>query len=210
LCYGIGSTVDIFVCIMWGYGIGAASIVDGKPYYGCRGMAGEFGHITVDYRSRIPCMCGNYGCLETIASGWAIERAAREGLPHHPNSLLRDLCQGKPAALSARLVAQAARQGDDFSRSILNTAAEFMGLGLATLINLQNPDAIILGGGIMNMQDLIFDRVVDVARRRSLRAIGEQTLIRPASLGKESKTMGAVSLILNEVLNLNISTAARD
>jgi predicted NBD/HSP70 family sugar kinase len=206
LHYGIGSTIDNFVCILWGYGIGAASIIDGKPYFGSRGMAGEFGHIVVDFKSNIRCMCGNYGCLETISSGWGIEHIAKEKIASAPQSILHDMCKGRREKITAQMVAEAARQGDSLCLSIIHTAAEYMGLGLATFINLQNPQAIILGGGIMNQSDLVLEQAIEVAKEKSLQNIGEETLIQPVSLGKNCKTMGAVSLILDEVLNLKIPT----
>lgn len=204
-CFGIGSEIENFVCILWGYGIGAASIIDGKPYYGYRGMAGEFGHIPIEPKSNVACNCGKLGCLETVASGWAIEKKARAGLVKQSRSILRDLCQNDESLITVKMVADAARQEDRFCLNLLHSAAEYMGLGLATIMNLQNPKAIILGGGLMNENDLFFDRVVEIARQRSLSPISEETLIQPASLGKDSKTLGAVALILNELLNLNFS-----
>ncbi|MFB3787794.1 MAG: ROK family transcriptional regulator [bacterium] len=204
LCYGIGSQIDNFVCVLWGYGIGAAFIQEGKPFYGTRGMAGEFGHIPVEGQSDIPCQCGNFGCLEALASGWGIANAAMARLSQMTSSLLLQLCGNHPERITARLVAQAAAQGDTMCREILDQACDYMGMGLATLMNLQNPQAIILGGGIMRSENLVLDRVKQAAFKHSLRNLREDIIIQPVQLGDHCKTMGAVSLILNEVLNLNV------
>ncbi len=204
LCYGIGRRIENFVCVLWGYGIGAAFIQEGKPFFGARGMAGEFGHIPVEPHGAVQCQCGNYGCLEALASGWGIANAAQAHLHKEPRGLLVQLCEKKPERVTARLVAQAAAQGDEWCRQILDRACDYMGMGLATLINLQNPQAIILGGGIMRSENLVLDRVKQTTLQYSLRHLKEDILIQTVHLGDHGKTMGAVSLILNEVLNLNI------
>lgn len=204
LCYGIGNRIDNFICILWGYGIGAASIINRTPYYGIKGMACEFGHIPIGPEVGAQCKCGAFGCLETLASGWAIEEQLQRLLPQHPESLLHTKRGKKSSITTAKNAAEAARSGDDFCQSILNRAADHMGTGLATLINLYNPNAIVLGGGMMNMRDLVFERMLEVARRRSLPDINQSVIIQPATLGDDCKTMGAVALILNEVLNLNL------
>lgn len=204
LCYGIGSHIENFVCILWGYGIGAAFILDGKPFYGTRGMAGEFGHIPLEAHSKIQCRCGNYGCLESLASGWGIANAAKQSIHKKRDSLLLSMCNQNLDRITAQMVAQAAAHGDEQCMQILKRACDYMGMGLATLINLQNPQAIILGGGIMQSEDLVLDWVKQAAHRYSLRNVNEGILIQSIRLGNQSKTMGAVALILNEVLNLNI------
>ncbi|HXK95805.1 MAG TPA: ROK family protein, partial [bacterium] len=204
LWYGIGRRIENFVCVLWGYGIGAAFILEGKPVYGTHGMAGEFGHIPVAGHSAIRCQCGNYGCLETLASGWGIANTAKACLRQKAGGLLYQLCEKNPGRVTTRLVAQAAAQGDEMCRQILGQACEYMGMGLATLINLFNPQAIILGGGIMRSENLVLDRVIQETRKYSLRNLNEEILIQPVQLGDHCKTMGAVSLILDEVLNLNI------
>ena len=119
-----------------GYGIGAGVIIRGTPLYGSLGMAGEFGHITFEKDSDAQCECGNFGCLEALASGNAIAKAARKELESGAESDLLKACDGDPSRLTAEMVAQSAKRGDRVARKVFDLAAEYIGVGIAGLINL--------------------------------------------------------------------------
>lgn len=210
LWYGIGNRYPHFICVLLGHGIGAAFIHGGKPYYGRNGMVGEFGHITLQPDSRIQCRCGNYGCLEALASGQAIAMAAQRGLRAHPRSMLKEMCQGDATWLTAELVAKAAREGDPFALEIFDKAAEYIGIGLATVINLHNPEAIVIGGGVAQAGEFFFDRIRKTVSERILDHLVEDIRIVPVTHGSKAKVMGSVALILDEILNLNISRYRND
>jgi glucokinase-like ROK family protein len=205
--YGIGKTCSDFICVNVGYGIGAGIVVDGQPMYGPFGMAGEFGHITLAKDSTIQCECGNYGCLEALASGHAIAKAAQVELNSGGKSLLRDLCNGQVGLITAEMVAAAAKQGDLVAWEIFDRAMEYLGVGIASLVNLFTPEVVIIGGGVSQAGEILFDRVRRTVLARSMNKISEGLLIKPATFGAKAAVMGAVSLILKDVLSLK--TAVR-
>jgi predicted NBD/HSP70 family sugar kinase len=203
LWYGIGERIKNFIVINLGYGIGAGIIVDGKPLYGPKGMAGEFGQITLDNKSKIQCDCGNYGCLEALASGHAIAEQAKRELKNGAQSLLNELCGRNYNAVTAEMVSRAANKGDALASRIFNQAAEYIGIGIAGLINLFTPKAVVLGGGVAQAGDLLFDKIKEVVGQRAIKTISKDVIITPATYGTNAAAMGAVALILNELLHLN-------
>ncbi|MBI1391054.1 MAG: ROK family protein [bacterium] len=204
LWYGIGQTVKDFICIYLGHGIGLSAIIDGKPHYGANGMSGELGHCTIDIHSEMAGASGIRGCLESYAGGRAIAETAQRLLPENPNSLLHRLCNGAPKTITAETVAQAANEGDELSRSIFLQAAEYLGIAVANLIHLYNPQAVVIGGGVAQVGDLLFDKLNETVKARTLPRFAQEIVIQPAYHGSKTKVMGAVALILNEVLSLNI------
>jgi glucokinase-like ROK family protein len=201
--YGAGRNYQDFVMVNIGYGIGAGVIIRGTPLYGSLGMAGEFGHVTFEKDSEAQCECGNYGCLEALASGNAIAKAARKELERGVESDLRNACEGDPAKLTAEMVAQSAKRGDQVAWKVFERAAEYIGVGIAGLINLYNPEAVFIGGGVAQSGDILFDRVRKTVQARALKKTAGAVSILPATFGLRSAVMGAVSLILSGVVNLN-------
>lgn len=205
ICYGVGKKYRNFICINIGYGIGAGIVQDGKLILGTRGMAGEFGHITLVREGGPQCDCGNTGCLESLASGRGIALAARERLQQGEKSILRDWTFSKPERISAELVFRAAGEGDTMAREVVKEAAEYIGIGISSLINLFNPEAIVIGGGVSNAGETLFAPIRDTIRERALSQSAEGVEILPARFGDRATVIGAVSLVLYEVLNLNSS-----
>ena len=203
LHYGAGRQFRNFICVNVGYGIGGGIIIDGKPLYGPYGMAGELGHITLDKNSTVQCDCGNFGCLEALASGHAIARSAQSEMESGAKTLLAEMCGGNISEITAEMVANAAKKGDSFAWSVFNKAAEYRGLGIAALINFFSPEAVVIGGGVAQAGDILFDNVRRIVNARALHKIAKDVVIIPATFGMEAAVMGAVSLILSEVLSLN-------
>jgi predicted NBD/HSP70 family sugar kinase len=192
-----------------GYGIGAGIIINGQPLYGAKGMAGEFGHITLEKDSKIQCYCGNFGCLEALSSGNGIARAARLELEKGAKSILRDMCNDNLDNLTAEMVADAAKKGDALAWNVFHRAAEYLGIGISALINLFNPEAIVIGGGVTMAGDILFDTVRKTVKARALSKISHEVEILPATFGLKAAVMGAVSLILQKVLNLDYRNNAK-
>jgi glucokinase-like ROK family protein len=201
--YGLGKRFKNLICVNVGYGIGAGIIISGRPLYGPLGLAGEFGHITLEKDSPDQCDCGNFGCLEALASGNAIAKAARNRLQEGGRSLMLDLCGGDPSKVTAECVADAAKKGDALAWGVFDRAAEYLGMGIAGLVNLFSPEAIVIGGGVAQAGDILFDKVRRTVAARSLNKISSEVLLRPATFGMKAAVMGAVSLILSDVINLN-------
>jgi len=200
--YGAGRDYRNFIMINVGYGIGAGIIIQGSPLYGLKGMAGEFGHITLDKDSDAQCECGNFGCLEALASGNAIAKAAKKELRGGVVSILSDMCKGDLSRLTTEMVANAAKQGDGTAWTIFDRAAEYLGLGIAGLINLFNPEAVFIGGGVAQAGEILFDRVRKTINARALNKSAGEVAILPATFGLKSAVIGAISLILSRVVNL--------
>ena len=207
LHFGLGQQTDSFICINVGYGIGAGVIVEGKPFFGAHGMSGEFGHIVVDPFSDARCMCGNNGCLEAVASGRGISMAAQKRLAGGARSVLADAFRVDPSSVTARAIANAAADGDAFAIDVITTAARYLGLGIVSLVNLFDPDAIVIGGGVAGAGQLLFSTVREVVSARSLSRHSRDIAISSATFGPKASVMGAVSLVLDEVLSLRLHTA---
>jgi len=201
--YGLGKQFKNLICVNVGYGIGAGIIIDGKPLYGPLGLAGEFGHITMDRHSRVLCECGNYGCLEALSSGQAIAKAAQARLAESRAAALRKACSGNPENVTTKMVADLAKEGDPLSSEIFDMAVEYLGIGIAGLINLFSPEAVVVGGGVAQAGSILFDKIRKTVNNRALDKIASEVLIKPASFGIKAAVMGAVSLILSDVVNLN-------
>jgi predicted NBD/HSP70 family sugar kinase len=204
LWYGIGREIKNFICVNIGHGIGAGIVIEGTPLCGAEGMAGEFGHITIDGNSQIRCKCGKLGCLEALASGEGIAAAAKDILKNTDrNERLMELCGCDIETVTAKMVAQAGAEGDELAINILNKAAEYIGIGIANMINLFNPEAVIIGGGVSNAGELLLS---SIRRSVDLHVISRhinRVKIVPVTFGANAAVMGAVSLILGEILMLN-------
>jgi len=181
---------DIFY-MMIGNGIGGAIILDGKLWTGSSGFAGEVGHITIDTEG-LECVCGNTGCLETVASAPSIVRRARERLHRDSTSSLSRLGLNKD--FTADDVAHAANEGDDFALMMIERTGKYIGTGVASVINLLNIERIILGGGVMDAGQLILNPIVQEAKRRAFQPCFEATEIIAGKLGRDAITIGAAML----------------
>ena len=183
---GKGSRNMFYVTI--GAGIGGALILNGKLWLGASGFAGEFGHITID-PDGIPCVCGNTGCLETVASAPNIVRRTHERLYRDGTSSLSRLVVNKD--FTAADIAREAKAGDDFAMLMIERTGRFIGTAIASVINLLNIERIILGGGVMEAGDLILDPIIREAGRRSFQPSFEATQILAAALGTDAVSIGA-------------------
>ncbi|MBV9960425.1 MAG: ROK family protein [Acidobacteria bacterium] len=186
---GRGSRDMFYITI--GMGIGGAIILDGKPWLGASGFAGEFGHITIDTEG-IECVCGNTGCLETVASAPNIVRRTHERLYRDSTSSLSKLAVNKD--FTAADIAREARAGDDFALMMVERTGKYIGAAVASVINLLNLERIVLGGGVMEAGDLILNPIIREAGRRAFQPCFEATQIVAAALGTDSVSIGAALL----------------
>jgi glucokinase len=186
---GRGSRDMFYITI--GEGIGGAIILDGKLWTGSSGFAGEVGHITIDTEGS-ECLCGNTGCLETVASAPNIVRRANERLNRDSTSSLSKLAMNKN--FTADDMAREATEGDDFALMMIERTGKYIGTGVASVINLLNIERIVLGGGVMQAGDLILKPIIQEAKRRAFQPCFEATQIMAASLGPDAATIGAAML----------------
>ena len=175
-----------------GTGIGGGLIVDGQLFHGSSDVAGEIGHTTIDITGRY-CRCGNYGCLEAYASGPAIAMRAREALERDEVSVLRRMVEGDLDRLTAATVYAAANEGDSLAREIVRDTATFLGAGIANLLNIFNPDVVVLAGGVTQAGERLFEPLRAEVKRRAFRPAVERCRIVPGSLPGTAGVVGAVA-----------------
>lgn len=174
-----------------GTGIGGGLILDGRLYHGASDVAGEIGHSTIDSTGR-RCGCGNYGCLEAYASGPAIAERAREALVGGEPSTLPQLVGGDLTRLTAATVYAAAKGGDRLALEVVRDTARFLGTGIANLLNIFNPEVVVLAGGVTQAGDALFEPLRAEIRRRAFKPAVDACRVVPGEL-KQAGVIGAVA-----------------
>lgn len=187
---GRGSKNMIFITISTGVGGGA--ILNGNIYRGKSSNALEIGHMTLKKDGPM-CNCGNFGCVEALASGTAIAKKARTELKNGKVSSLKKLNK-----ISAYNVFQEAKNGDRLARQIVGEALEYIGICVSNMITIFDPDIIVIGGGVSKAGDIVFNKINKVIKERCFGAIGKNTKVTKASLLDNSGVIGAASLVIFE------------
>jgi len=180
-------------------GIGTGIIIDRKIYHGKNGVAGEGGHVSIDHQSPYRCGCGTPGCIEALAAGPAMARRARVRLEqeHSAPSILRDLTRGRLELISPRMIQDAAAKGDRIAKGILDETGFYLGVWLAGMITLLDPEAIVIGGGVARIGKPLFDKIRTTIPARTInRQFARHTPVLPAKLKSHVGVFGAASLFL--------------
>jgi len=180
----------------WGLGLGI--IINGKLYAGRSGFSGEFGHLPIADNG-VLCSCGKQGCLETIVSANAIARMAKEGIENGNSSLIQSLVKGNSDKIDIAIVTQAANAGDQFAISLFSDAGRWLGRGIAYLIQIFNPELIIIGGRVAEASDFIIAPIQQAIHTYSNRDISDDTQIKFSELGSKAGTMGAAAYALDKI-----------
>jgi predicted NBD/HSP70 family sugar kinase len=197
---GAMASTKHFIYVAVGAGVGAALFLDGKLYSGAAGFAGEFGHVTVSEDGPL-CSCGNRGCLETMVSASALIRKARLGLAEGLSNTLMQLSQENPKHLSVEMLAKAASQGDRFTRRLLSDTAISLGTSLVSLVNLLNPELIVIGGGVASaLGELMLPEIERIVRDRAMIQGEGQVEIRISKLQEKDWALGATLLVVEKAL----------
>jgi glucokinase len=175
-----------------GTGIGGGLILDGKLFHGVSDVAGEIGHATIDSTGR-RCKCGNYGCLEAYASGPAIAERAREALAGGEPSAMPATVGGDLGRITAATVYAAATAGDGLALEVVRETARLLGAGVANLVNIFNPEVVVLAGGVTQAGDALFEPMRAEVRRRAFRPAVEACRIVPGALDGTAGVIGAAA-----------------
>jgi glucokinase len=192
LWMGAGRKYEDFVLMTLGTGIGGGIVQGGKLLP----VAAEVGHMSIAGDGE-KCPCGNFGCLENYASARAMVGAAREALEAGVSSMLRECCEGSIYRISPEDIHLAAMDGDGLAREILKDAGRRLGVGIANMINLMSPRAVILTGGLTNAWDIYVAEAVKEAGRRDFSGLFEKVKILKSTLGAEDAgVLGAAWLVL--------------
>jgi glucokinase len=179
-----------------GTGIGGGIIIDGKLFHGASDCAGEIGHTTIDTEGR-RCKCGNYGCLEAYASGPNIALRACEEIQAGAVSSLSQYVDGDLQKITAQTVYQAAHDGDDLALEVVNDTAKFLGAGIANLLNIFNPEVVVVCGGVTLAGDHLFVPLRREVARRAFKPAVEVCRIVPCELAGTAGVYGAARAFMD-------------
>jgi glucokinase len=194
--FGQGRGLKNLALIAVGTGLGGGLVLNGSLVRGAHGYAGEIGHVTVEMDGR-PCFCGSRGCVKAYAAGPDIAAQARELLAPGRASILLELAGGDPDTIDAPLVFAAADRGDPAAEQVAAKAAQALGAAVAAVINLCNPELIVLGGGVMEAGSLLLDPTLRWARFYAFESAFARTRIVRSELTKASGILGAAALFLS-------------
>ncbi len=200
--HGAGEGCDDLVCLFVGTGIGGGVVSGGRMITGCSNTAGELGHITIDLNGP-PCTCGQRGCLEALAGGWAIEKIAQEAVALDPpgGTLLINLAGGTMGGITAKTVAEGAHAGDLFSLHLVERVAQVLIAGAVTIVNAFNPCRLILGGGVIEGLPQLVGQIDQGVRKRALPAATKALQVLRAELGNDAGVVGAATLVFQTFKN---------
>jgi len=190
---GAGKGTQNMVYVTVSTGIGGGAILNGKIYRGNTFNALEVGHMTIEPQGP-RCNCGNYGCVEALASGTAIARQAIECIKNGDNTSLLNY-----EKVTAAEVFKEAAKGDALSQKVLDKSLEYLGIGVANLITMFDPEVFVIGGGVANGGSIVFEKVQQVVNKRCFQVMAENCRIVPAMLGNDAGVIGAVSLAIMEI-----------
>ncbi len=196
--YGAGRGYDDLVCLFVGTGIGGGVVSGGRVLSGCSNSAGELGHITIDLNGP-SCHCGNQGCMEALAGGWAIARQAREMVAADPQggTLLLKMAGGRPEEITAKIVAEAAKAGDALALNLLDLVARSLAFGTVSLVHAFNPCRFILGGGVIEGYPELVKRVAQEVHQRAMAAARAPLRIVRAKLHNQAGVIGAAAVVMH-------------
>jgi len=196
--FGVKKQVANLIYITVSTGIGGGIICNGKLYTGVLGAGGEIGHMTIDVNGP-RCNCGNVGCWETLASGTALAREAVKHIKEGASTSIVEFAGGDLTRVDAKVVFEAAKQGDRLANELIARLGYYLGVGLTNVVNIFNPELILIGGGVAKMGDLLLDPAIKVVKERAFTTSATSVRIRPALLGDDSSILGAVAFVLDNL-----------
>jgi glucokinase len=195
---GAGQQAHSLVAFTLGTGIGGGIVLNGEIYHGVSDAAGEIGHMTIDSTGR-RCNCGNYGCLEAYASGPAIALRAVEGIEAGEHTVLVELVKGDLKAITAATVYEGVVRGDAYATEVMKDTARFLGTGIANIINILNPEMVVISGGVTRAGDHLFEPLRAEVRRRAFKSAEERCRIVAAAMPDRAGVVGAAGVFKRQM-----------
>ena len=181
------------ICLTLGTGVGGGIILDGKLWRGADGTAGEIGHTSVEPFGGVQCRCGNIGCLEVYASATAIVRMTHEELGRYPSSSLQSIAD----SLTSEKIYRAAIEGDEVALEVFRRAGSYLGIAMANVVNIFNPEIIVVGGGVSAAWDLLSQPAREEVMKRAFPVPAQRCQIVRAECGDDAGLIGAAWLALH-------------
>lgn len=201
---GRGREVENMVLVTVGIGIGGGIIINNQLYRGSAAGAGEVGHITIN-EDGPECSCGNRGCLEAMASDGAMEREMRRLVAEGATTLVLDMAGGAPGRITRAMIVQAAKAGDPTAIEVLRTAGQHIGVGLASIVNILNPELIVVAGeAAQEAGDLLLQPIKETIARRSMSVLAQKVDVVTSALGDSIWVTGAAALVLHDFFRVPI------
>jgi glucokinase len=197
---GAGQGKKIVIGLTVGTGVGGGIVLDDRIFHGASDVASEFGHMSIDSTGRL-CVCGNYGCLEAYASGGAIAARAAEGAQAGVETSLSEFVTEQEHTITAKLVYRAAQDGDDFALEVMRETARFLGTGVANIVNIFNPEMVILCGGVVAAGERLFKPIRQEVNRRAFKPASEVCQIVAGTLPGTAGVFGAAKVFRNRTLS---------
>ena len=192
LNFGAGKGCKNLICITVGTGVGSGIVLNGQLVRGASLTAGEIGHVVVERNNGRICGCGSTGCLEAYASGPSIVQMAKEYMMGGKSTKFKEIAAGNE--VTPFMVFEAAKQGDAVAKRIFTIAGEYLGIALVSVVNLLNPEKIIVGGGVGQAGDLLLDPVRKLIKERCIALSAQAVQIVQAELGESAGVVGASML----------------
>ena len=192
---GAARGVDHVIGLTIGTGIGGGIVLGGEIYHGASDVAGEIGHMTIDANGRL-CKCGNHGCLEAYASGPAIAARAVEGIEAGEETALPQYVGGDLSRITAQVVYEAAHDGDAYALDVVRETAKLLGAGVASLVNIFNPNVVVICGGVTQAGEKLFGPLTLEVHRRAFKPAWEVCRILPGTLTGTAGVYGAAAVFM--------------
>lgn len=198
--FGKGVNLNSFIVMNVDYGIGAGIMISGNLFHGADYGGGQIGHITVN-EDGPECSCGNIGCLETLASESAILKNVRKKIQQGLESILVEITNNQPDSITLEHIYKAATMGDELAKQALKDAGHYLGIGISTLVNLFNPQQIIMTGNVLTGKEFIIQSLEDTVSKKSLNTNTWNLEITTSTLGRFSGAIGASTLWVDALFN---------
>lgn len=189
--FGVGKGYENVLYITVSTGVGGGAVLKGQPYHGSTSNALEVGHMIIDAHSSYQCNCGNFGDVESLCSGTAIAKRVQEALAKGATSSLQGV-----EPITAYEINNERLAGDELARTVLEEAWENLGIALANLVLLFDPEVIALGGGVSRIGKDMLEKVEDSMKRHCFKFMAEKVRLLPTGLDQETGVMGAIALAL--------------
>ncbi len=195
--YGAGRGSNTMICVTLGTGVGGGVVSNGKLLRGMKYSAVEIGHMTIDHRGP-QCKCGNFGCIERfVGKDYIVERAIR-AIRDGRDTLIKTLAGGMMENITPRMIKEAYALGDQVAGEILLDVGLCLGALFTSLVNLLNPEIIVIGGGVSQGADLVFETIRKTISERAMKKLAENVRVLPAGLGNEAGIVAAGALVFQE------------
>ena len=193
--FGAGKGLNSLIMLTLGTGVGGGIILNGELYLGSSGSAAEIGHMVIDANGP-KCHCGNNGCLETLVSGNAMAKEAITRINKGDESSLVEMVAGEIEDITAEKIYLAAHNGDSLASEVISQAAYYLGIGVVNLVNIFNPEIIIIGGSVASMGDILLEPVRQMVKEKAFPLFSQSIKIVPAQLGNDAGIFGAAAYAL--------------